>query len=63
MQLQALDELMDYLGMKLGVVPISAHDAGGTGHGRCLGPKFPLDQIIQAAGASASSQSGDDVTL
>lgn len=63
MQLQALDELMDYLGMKLGVVPVSAHEAGGKGNERCLGPKFPLEQIIQAVGAPASSQSEDNVTL
>ena len=47
-QLQALSELMDYFGIKLGHLPLSAHEGARGDLARCLGDKFPLQQIQQA---------------
>ena len=49
-QLEALDELLDYLRMKTGVLRVDVH--GGVespaGHtGSCLGPGFPARQLIE----------------
>lgn len=61
-QLEALDELLDYLGLKLGVIPVSAHcslpgeagaEAADKDSSHCLGPKFPAEQILKAAGTAA----------
>ena len=52
-QLEALDELLDYLGMKLGVIPVTAHCSESGETSRCLGPKFPLDQILQATSSES----------
>lgn len=42
-QLAALDEVLDYLSLKLGRLPVTVH-----GDGRCLGAKFPAEQVIDA---------------
>lgn len=47
-QLEALDELFDYLSLKLGDVPIKAHGATEQESNLVLGPKFPLEQILSA---------------
>ena len=40
-QLEALDELMDYLSIKLGKLELTTHRNADGGAGGCLGAKFP----------------------
>lgn len=49
-QLEALDELLDYLSMKTGLLPVDVHGSGESlsGHtGSCLGPGFPARQLVE----------------
>lgn len=43
-QLAALDEVLDYLSLKLGRLPVTVH-----GDGQCLGVQFPADEVIEMA--------------
>lgn len=56
-QLEALDELLDYLSLKLGSLPVSAHDSRTNEASQCMGPKFPLEQVLNAGKQSHSSSS------
>lgn len=49
-QLQALDELMDYLSIKIGDVPVTSHSGINGEETRCLGAKFPMEQVMSAIG-------------
>lgn len=44
-QLEALKELMDYLGIKLGDIRLDGHEDAHGGMATCLGEKFPLHEI------------------
>lgn len=52
-QLAALDELLDYISIKLGPVPVTTHSVIDGETSRCLGAKFPTEQILQAANPAA----------
>lgn len=47
-QLEALNELMDYLGIKLGDIHLGGHEDARGGMASCLGAKFPLEEIKSA---------------
>ena len=47
-QLEALKELMDYLGIKLGTIGLGAHEDARGDMAGCLGIKFPLAEIQEA---------------
>ena len=53
-QLEALDELADYLAMTTGTVPVAGHRADTGGPASCLGTFFPDEEI--AAGLHASAR-------
>ena len=46
-QLEAFDELIDYLSLKLGHLPVTTHGSLVGGESRCLGTKFPVDQVLR----------------
>lgn len=46
-QLEAFDELIDYLSLKLGHLPVTTHGSLVGGESRCLGVKFPVDQVLR----------------
>ena len=46
-QLEAFDELIDYLSLKLGHLPVITHGSLVGGESRCLGTKFPVDQVLR----------------
>lgn len=46
-QLEAFDELIDYLSLKLGHLPVITHGSMVGGESRCLGAKFPVDQVLR----------------
>lgn len=48
-QLEALDELLDYLALKLGGLPLATHGGMSGEHSRCLGAKFPMAQVLNSA--------------
>ena len=45
-QLEALDELIDYLRAKVGEVPLELHEGGGGGAQGCLGRRFPRALVL-----------------
>ena len=47
-QLAALDELLDYLSIKLGQLAVTTHSGLAGESTRCLGAKFPADQVLKA---------------
>lgn len=49
-QLEALDELVDYLSIKMGSLKIEAHSLNAEAPTGCLGGKFPSVQILRAFG-------------
>lgn len=52
-QLEALNELMDYLGIKLGDIRLGGHEDAGGRLASCLGTKFPITEIQAAWDLSA----------
>ena len=48
-QLEALDELLDYLALKIGNLPIATHEGVSGTSSRCMGAKFPIEQIVNSA--------------
>lgn len=55
-QLEALDELVDYLTVKVGPLTVLSHRELEGGEVSCLGPFFPDAQIMDALAASQSAQ-------
>lgn len=49
-QLAALDELLDYLSIKIGDIAVTTHAALAGESTRCLGAKFPAEQVLRAIG-------------
>ena len=47
-QLEALKELLDYLGIKLGDLPLDGHEDSRGRMASCLGDKFPMEDIRSA---------------
>jgi len=47
-QLEALDELIDYLSVKLGSLTVTTHDALKGEPSRCLGARFPTEQVLKS---------------
>jgi hypothetical protein len=45
-QLAALDELLDYLRVKLGPLSVTTH--AHLDDSNCLGAKFPVDEVLAA---------------
>ena len=54
-QLEALDELVDYLTVKIGPLTVLSHRELEGGEVSCLGPFFPDSQIMDALAASQSA--------
>ena len=55
-QLEALDELLDYLSVRVGPLEVRGHEETGSGRfqrreGGCLGPLFPLHLVMLACGS------------
>lgn len=49
-QLEALDELVDYLTLKTGRLEVGPHESAEQ-TARCLGPFFPLHLVMHAMAA------------
>jgi hypothetical protein len=47
-QLEALDELVDYLRVKIGPLKVTTHTALSKGGAKCMGDKFPEEQVLEA---------------
>ncbi len=49
-QLEALDELLDYLAVKLGSLPVTTHQHITGSDASCLGSQFPTEAVLKALG-------------